>query len=71
MEIRMAKYDQGGGCDCGLYKECECDKYKYKEPLIPELVQQKLSKQLVRVPIQYIASVSIYYETPQGKVLLK
>ena len=20
----MAKYDQGGGCACGLYKECEC-----------------------------------------------
>lgn len=22
----MAKYDQGGGCACGLYKQCECDK---------------------------------------------
>jgi hypothetical protein len=20
----MAKYDQGGGCACGLYKECLC-----------------------------------------------
>jgi hypothetical protein len=20
----MAKYDQGGGCACGLYKECVC-----------------------------------------------
>jgi mannose-6-phosphate isomerase len=23
-EQRMAKYDQGGGCSCGLYKECNC-----------------------------------------------
>lgn len=22
----MAKYDQGGGCACGLYKECLCSK---------------------------------------------
>jgi len=21
----MAKFDQGGGCPCGLYRECECD----------------------------------------------
>jgi len=21
----MAKYDQGGGCDCGLYAECQPD----------------------------------------------
>ena len=24
----MAKYDHGGGCPCGLYKTCECGKYK-------------------------------------------
>lgn len=24
-EQRMAKYDQGGGCGCGLYKECQCE----------------------------------------------
>jgi len=22
----MAKYDQGGGCNCGLYKTCTCKK---------------------------------------------
>lgn len=28
--IMMAKYDQGGGCPCGLYKECDpgCIEYK-------------------------------------------
>jgi hypothetical protein len=23
----MAIWDQGGGCPCGLYRECECGKY--------------------------------------------
>ena len=29
----MAKYDHGGGCPCGLYKECDeaCREYKAKE----------------------------------------
>ena len=34
----MAKYDQGGGCGCGLYRECTCevmkgDKMRYDEPI--------------------------------------
>ena len=24
----MAKYDQGGGCGCGLYKECNCEEQR-------------------------------------------
>jgi len=24
----LAKYDQGGGCGCGLYKECNCENMK-------------------------------------------
>lgn len=24
----MAKYDQGGGCPCGLQKECDCKPHK-------------------------------------------
>ena len=27
----MANYDYGGGCPCGLYKECDCGKYQQKE----------------------------------------
>lgn len=27
----MAKYDHGGGCPCGLYKECDPDCREYKE----------------------------------------
>lgn len=27
----MAKYDHGGGCACGLYKECECQPPPLKE----------------------------------------
>jgi hypothetical protein len=26
----MAKYDQGGGCACGLQEVCDCDKAKVK-----------------------------------------
>jgi hypothetical protein len=26
----MAKYDQCGGCACGLYKKCECENKKHK-----------------------------------------
>lgn len=27
----MAKYDQGGGCPCGLFKECSCEGEKPKK----------------------------------------
>lgn len=28
----MAKYDQGGGCPCGLYRVCECDLEDVRAP---------------------------------------
>jgi len=28
----MAKYDQGGGCACGLYRECCCEDVQPKAP---------------------------------------
>lgn len=34
-EKEMAKYDQGGGCPCGLYKECECDMAIMRGPAGP------------------------------------
>lgn len=37
-ELRMAKYDYGGGCPCGLYKECDegCIEYKGNKMLNKE-----------------------------------
>lgn len=32
-ENEMAKYDQGGGCPCGLYKECKCDMAVVRNPV--------------------------------------
>lgn len=29
----MAKYDHGGGCPCGLQKECDCEKTPEEERL--------------------------------------
>lgn len=34
----MAKYDQGGGCACGLQKECDC-----KEKM-PEQINKRVRK---------------------------
>jgi hypothetical protein len=33
----MARYDHGGGCPCGLYKECEpgCEHYPGKDTELP------------------------------------
>lgn len=33
----MAKYDQGGGCACGLYKECICEDNKRDETMKSEI----------------------------------
>lgn len=32
---KMAKYDHGGGCPCGLYRECECNE-RNQPMLVPE-----------------------------------
>ena len=35
----MAKYDHGGGCPCGLYKECEPGCREYKESLTSDFAE--------------------------------
>jgi len=35
----MAKYDHGGGCPCGLYKECEPGCREYKESLTSDFTE--------------------------------
>lgn len=35
----MAKYDHGGGCPCGLYKECQPDCREYKESLTSDFTE--------------------------------
>lgn len=32
----MAKYDQGGGCACGLYRECCCELNLMREDMFPK-----------------------------------
>lgn len=40
----MAKYDQGGGCPCGLYRVCDCGQYdaNNKEILVVKAKKEKL-----------------------------
>lgn len=35
----MAKYDHGGGCPCGLYKECDPGCREYKESLASDFAE--------------------------------
>jgi hypothetical protein len=45
----MAKYDQGGGCPCGLYRECElnCEHHPDKEKARMAALEQKLREKEV------------------------
>lgn len=49
----MAKFDQGGGCACGLYAECETDcehNKKYIRPKTPKDIKiEQLENLLYRV----------------------
>ena len=42
----MAKYDHGGGCPCGLYKECDhgCTEYKPSPAELARLKEQMIKK---------------------------
>ncbi len=56
----MAKYDHGGGCPCGLYKECDpgCREYKVPKIIIPE-PEQKFSDNY-REEIQELKDMTDY-----------
>lgn len=49
----MAKYDQGGGCECGVYKECQCNQPDMSTAVFPEKENKSIQPEAVNHPEHY------------------
>jgi hypothetical protein len=62
----MAKFDQGGGCACGLNAKCECERGKWDTVFIPSQIPKFINDQITDSVTQ---SQNISYKYAEDRIV--